>query len=135
MTVHFALRPNHCYLTGSAEAMSMASTLPNFFNERTGDMLKAKFSEHRSAYTHSLANFHLMGQNETDSFPRFANGSMAVMFLHCLVQTGEGSMLRDFTSRQMPEDEEGIDNANVDSGARGNTADRRRAASRIRKRH
>jgi hypothetical protein len=64
---------------------------------------------------------------------------MAVMYLHCLVQTGEGSRLRDFTSRLMPEDaqrEEGIDNANVESGARGNTAaDRRRAVSRICKGH
>jgi hypothetical protein len=108
-------------------------------HERTSDMLKAKFSELRSAYARSLANFQISGQNEADSFPHFANGDMVVIYLHYLLQTGEGSRLRDFASRRMPEDaqrEEGTENANVESGARGNTAaDRRRAASRIRKRH
>jgi hypothetical protein len=67
-------------------------------HERTGDMLKAKFSERRSAYTRSLANFQLSGKNEADLFPRFANGDMAVMYRHCLIQTGEGSRLRDVSA-------------------------------------
>jgi hypothetical protein len=108
------------------------------YHERTGDMLKSKFSELRSACTRALAYFQLSCQNEADSFPRFTNGDMAVMYLHCIVQTEEGSRLRDFSSRLMPEDaqrEEGISSAEVESAVRGNTtADRRGAPSRILKR-
>jgi hypothetical protein len=92
------------------------------YHERTGDMLKSKFSELRSACTRALDNFQLSCQNEADSFPCFTNGNMAVMYLHCIVQTEEGSRLRDFSSRLMPEDaqrEEGISSAEVESAVRG----------------
>jgi hypothetical protein len=99
------------------------------YHERTGDMLKSKFS---------LANFQLSGQNAADSFPRFANGDMAVMYLHCLAQTGEGSRPCDFSGRLMPEDslqKEGISSAQAEKAVYGKiAADSRRAASRIRKR-
>jgi hypothetical protein len=107
------------------------------YHERTGDMLKSKFSELQSAYTRSLANFQLSGQKAADSFPRFANGDIAVMYLHCLAQTGEGSRLCDFSSRLMPEDaqqKEGISSAPGEAVYGKIAADSRRAASRIRKR-
>jgi hypothetical protein len=63
------------------------------YHERMGDMLQSKFSELRSSYSRALANFQLSGQNEADSFPRFANGDMTVMYLHFLVQMEEGSWL------------------------------------------